>query len=124
MLNKRPSKLWAPLGLLVLGGLVWWLAGIHHVQCKSTYEGKPLAYWFNQLPMTKSLPGQDVYQSPRKRARHIKSGAVQEYGTWVEDGEASAKAIRAIGTDGLDFYFSKLKREESPLQNKVRYKKQ
>ena len=41
---------------------------------------------------------------------------MQEYGAWLERPEDSAEAIRAVGTNGLRLYFSKLSRQERSVQ--------
>jgi hypothetical protein len=122
MLSRRRSKVWLLAGFLILGGCLCWLAITDNAKPNLSYQGKPLLYWFNQLPMTRSqgAPGREIaVQSARKRARHIKSGAVQQYGAWMEEPEVSAEAIRTIGTNGLKFYLSKLERREGPLQSKL-----
>jgi hypothetical protein len=104
MLSRRRARVWLLAGLLILGGSVCWLAAIDNPRRNISYQGKPLPYWFNQLPMTRSQGAQGseiAAQCARKHARHIKSGAVQKYGTWIEESEASAKAIRTIGANGL-----------------------
>jgi hypothetical protein len=119
---SRRSKLWLLAGSLILGGCLCWVAITENEKPNFSYEGKPLSYWFNQLPMTCSqgAPGSEIaVQCARKRAYHIKSGAVQQYGAWGQEPEVSAKAIRKIGTNGLKFYFSKLEGREVPLQSKI-----
>ena len=61
-----------------------------------------------------TVQGHDAFiQNSRKQARHIKTGAVQQYGAWAEEPEASRRAIKAIGTNGLKFYFSKLRQPQA-----------
>jgi hypothetical protein len=47
------------------------------------------------------------------------SGAVRKYGDWTERPEASAKAIRGIGTNALTFYLGKLTRRYGPLERTI-----
>ena len=65
------------------------------------------------------LRGTEVQVGARKSARHIKSGIVQKYGTWMEEPDVSAKAIRTMGTNGFELYLAKLGRQEGPLRNLV-----
>jgi len=44
---------------------------------------------------------------------------VKKYGDWLETPEASAKAIRGVGTNALTFYLRKLRRHDSPTEDKV-----
>jgi len=114
MLSNRLSKLCLAAGLLALAGLVCWFATSRTFHRNVAYQGKSLGYWFNQLPMTslEVIQGHEkVVQCAGKRARHMKSAAVQEYGSWVEQPETSKKAIQAIGNDGLDFYLSEVRQQ-------------
>jgi hypothetical protein len=76
--------------------MVWGLVVAHQRKAKLSWQGRPLEYWFNQLG------NREIMRSP--------SGAVRRYGTWLEAPEASAKAIRGIGTNALGFYLRKLTR--------------
>jgi hypothetical protein len=69
----------------------------HEREAKLSWQGKPLEYWFNQLN------DREIMRSP--------SGAVRRWGCWLETPEASANAIRGIGTNGLFFYLHKLRRQ-------------
>jgi len=60
-----------------------------------------------------------VVQCARRTARHIKSGVSRHYGIWSEDPEVSKRAIRAIGTDALEFYLCKLKSQDSVIQRTI-----
>jgi hypothetical protein len=106
----------------ILAGCLCCRAITYRGNSNPSYQGKPLSYWFNQLPMTSRQVdrGREIpVQCARRQARHIKSGAVQQYGTWLEAPEVSAEAIRTIGTNGLSFHFSKLERPEGPLPSKL-----
>ena len=110
------------IGLLLLGGSICWLASFHDPKRNLSYQGKPLIYWFNQLPMTRTQGtrgSEIVVARVRELARGLKSGTVQEYGPWVEKPAASAKAIRAVGTNGLRLYLSKLSRQERPVGSRL-----
>ncbi len=109
-------------GLLLLGGSICWLASVHDPKRNLSYQGKPLIYWFNQLPMTRTQGtrgNEIVFESVREFARDHKPDTVQEYGSWVEEPAASAKAIRAVGTNGLRLYLSKLSRQERPVRSRL-----
>ena len=113
MQPNRPTKLALVAGFLLFLSSICWLIVTHNSVSKLSYQGKPLGYWFNQLPMTSihTFQGHDSFaQSARKRAKYINSGAVQEYGSWLEEPEISKRAIRAIGTNGIAFYLSKLRK--------------
>jgi hypothetical protein len=122
MPSKRSSVVWLLAGFLVLGGCLCWLAVPRRAEANLGYQGKPLPYWFNQLPMTRSRgePGYETaVQTSRRRAQHNKTGAVQRHGSWVETADVSGQAIRAMGTNGLQFNLSKLERRESALPGKI-----
>lgn len=115
------------LGILLLTGVIW-LAGLfwgisvaRQHRAKSSYQEKPLAYWFNELPMTR-IDGvgfnATVIQSDHLILRSP-SGDVRRYGGWMEKPEGSAKAIRVIGTNALPFYLRKLARQAGPIESKT-----
>jgi len=117
MLKTRSVVVW----LLAVGisaiVLVWGLDFARQGKPKPFYQGRPLEYWFNQLPMT-SINGQTVGQSRHLLARSP-SGEVKRYGAWMETPEASAKAISFIGTNALAFCLWKLTRHIGPLESKI-----
>lgn len=82
--------------VLSVAALVCGLVVAHHRKTKLCWQGRPLEYWFNQLS------GREIMRSP--------SGAVRRYGAWLETPEASANAIRGIGTNAQGFYLGKLRR--------------
>ena len=85
------------VGAIPISGLVCGIGAANHRISKRFYQGKPMEYWFNQLG------NQEIMRSP--------SGAVRTWGSWIETPEASAHAIRGIGTNALGFYLRKLKRQ-------------
>jgi hypothetical protein len=117
MLSRRAAKRWLLAGFALFAGSVCWLlATVHHSDRGLAYQGKRVGYWFNQLPMTRMqvVQGRDAFvQSGRKQARHIQTGAVQRYGAWVEEPEASRRAIKAIGNNGLKLYLFKLRQPQA-----------
>lgn len=83
--------------ILSAAALVCGLVVAHQMQAKRCWQGKPLEYWFNQLN------AREIVQSP--------SGTVRRWGCWLETPQASANAIRGIGTNGIGFYLHKLRRQ-------------
>jgi hypothetical protein len=83
--------------VLSAAGLIWGLVVAHQRETKLCWQGKTLEYWFNQLN------AREIMRSP--------SGTVGRWGCWLETPEASAKAIRGIGTNGIGFYLEKLRRD-------------
>jgi hypothetical protein len=82
--------------VLSVAGLVYGLVVAHQRKAKLCWQGKPLEYWFNQLN------DREIVRSP--------TGAVGRYGPWPETPEASASAIRGIGTNAFGFCLRKLRR--------------
>jgi hypothetical protein len=56
---------------------------------------------------------QRVWHGDHMTLRHP-SGAVERYGSWLEPPEASAQAIRAMGSNGIAFYMRRLKSPAPP----------
>jgi hypothetical protein len=112
MLRARSLAVCLLVGVTSVAGLVCGLSVAHQRKSEPFYQGKPLEYWFNQLPMTR-IDGAGFYatviQSDHMLLRRP-SGAVRKYGGWTETPEASANAIRGIGTNALAFYLQKLRR--------------
>ncbi len=103
---------------------VWWLVFTHRIRLEICFiKGSLLDIGLTNCPWTSihSSRGHDSFvQSARKRARHIKSGAAQDFGTWLEAPEVSKTAIQAIGSNGIAFYFSKLRQQQvGDLRNKI-----
>lgn len=96
MPRTRPLVLCVLAVLLSVAALICGLVA-HGREAKLSWQGKPLEYWFNQLN------DREIMRSP--------SGAVRRWGCWLETPEASANAIRGIGTNGLFFYVHKLRRK-------------
>jgi hypothetical protein len=116
-----PLMFWLLAGVISAAGLVCGLSVAHQLKPKPSYQGKPLEYWFNQLPMTSiSRAG---FSASAVQYDHLllrsPSGAVRKYGGWLEAPEASASAIRAIGTNSLAFYLGKLTRQVGPIESKI-----
>jgi hypothetical protein len=108
---------WLLTVVVLVTGVVWGLDVVHQRKPKLSYQGRALEYWFNQLPMT-SINGKTVGQSRHMLMRSA-SGAVRKYGDWMETPEASAQAIRGIGTNALTFYFGKLTRHYGPVERAI-----
>jgi hypothetical protein len=121
-LSKRARVLWFLAVFILVGGLACWFGITGAASRGLSYKGKPIEYWFNQLPMTKAqlVEGKEtIRMSDKMRKGHTPSGAVRMYGSWVEEPQASAQAIRALGSNGIAFYFRRLKRQDLPIRNKI-----
>ena len=122
MLSRRSLGLWLLAGIVSVGGVACWRGIAHQRKPNPSYQGKPLEYWFNQLPMTsKGMSGGSdiVVQGDRMQRRGWRSGTFWEYGSWKEKPEASAKAIRAMGTNAVAFSLHKLTRQNYPIESKI-----
>ena len=109
------------VGVISVAGLVCGLGVAHQRTPRPSYQGKPLEYWFNQLPMTRiDVAGFDarVKLSDRMTCRTL-SGAFRAWGSWMETPKDSANAICAIGTDGLAFYLRKLRQSISTREMQI-----
>jgi hypothetical protein len=121
MPSTRSLAFWVLAGIVSFTGLVWVLDVSHHRAPEMSYEGKPLEYWFNQLPRT-SISGAGFNAGVGQFGRMLirsPSGAIRRYGDWIETPEASAKAIGGIGTNALGFYLQKLTRHNGPIENSI-----
>jgi hypothetical protein len=99
--------------LAFLSGLVFAL----YREPELSYQGMPLNYWFNQLPLTIAQPVGVSYAS-RWMIRGS-SGVVRKCGDWIESPETSAAAIRSMGTNAINFYLGKLTRQYGPLKRAI-----
>jgi hypothetical protein len=84
-----------------------------HTSKPLTYQGKPIEYWFAQLPIT-PMPPPGVEFSPNIRAFVTSHG--QQYGSTNVDGIA---AIEALGTNALPFLLARLQGLESVAKKLV-----
>lgn len=107
VLTERKRVRW----LLIAGLLVvsFHLALVARVllEREPRHQGKPLNYWFNQLPLTRivsdgSIVTQDQVQLPGRR-----------YGSFLETPRGAREAFQDIGTNALAFLLYKLKRSET-----------
>ena len=103
-MTARVSK---RLGLLVAAGLV--SAALAAALWRSrwpAYGGKPLPFWFKQLPiLSVNEPSARItYQLP------VYKGSLGVPGPSVRDYRKAVSAIRAIGTNSLPFLIHKLER--------------
>jgi hypothetical protein len=118
MPTTRSLAAWLLAGAVSLAWLLCALGLAHQQKSKASYQGKPLEYWFNQLPMTGIRAvgsGKTVVQSSTLLALSP-SRAVKKYGSWQEQPEVSAAAVRAMGTNALAFYLWKLTRYNGLLK--------
>ena len=97
MPRTRPLIVCLVVGFIPVAGLVWGIGAAYQHMSQRFYQGKPLEYWFNQLG------NREIMRAP--------SGAVRRYGSWMETSEASANAVRGIGTNAVGFYLRKLRRQ-------------
>jgi hypothetical protein len=121
MPRTRSIAVWLLAGAISLAGLLCALDLAHQKQSKPYYQGKPLEYWFNQLPMT-NIRGVGSNATVVQFSTLVSisaSRAVKTYGGFLERPEASATAIRAMGTNALEFYLSKLTRHYGSIKSRV-----
>ena len=105
MLRTRSLAVCLSGALLSVAALVYGLVVAHEVKHKLSWQGRPVEYWFNQLGF------RGFMRSP--------SGAVRKWGSWNETPEASAKAVRGIGTNAIGFYLRKLKRHVGTREGQI-----
>jgi hypothetical protein len=105
MPRARSLAVYVLVAVLSAVALICGLVVSHQREAKLCCRGKALAYWFNQLN------AREVMRSP--------SGIVRRWGCWLETPEASAKAIRGIGTNGIGFYLHKLKRDPGAVEGQI-----
>ena len=100
------------------GGLIW--LGLVTCFRPPSYGGKPLQYWFHQLPLTdvgfvggteKVVLLRSV-NFPRANAR---PSAAARGGSARATPEASVQAVCAIGTNGIGFYMRRLRERSPPI---------
>jgi hypothetical protein len=77
------------------------------------YQGKPLDYWFGQLPLASVAW---VAGSNRVSILPHAAAGGRRYGSTLESPEAPLKAIQEIGTNAIPFVLAKLQRRLSPIQ--------
>jgi hypothetical protein len=103
------------IGFILAAGLVCWVFFADQSRALS-YQGKSLEYWFHALPLTSTSVGavrtERVTMFSQVKIQHPPSGTVREYGCWVEDFEASKRAIQAIGSNAIPLYIGKLSQRD------------
>ena len=108
-------------GVILVTGMVWGFGVAHRRVPRPFYLGKPLEYWFNQLPQTR-IDGVGfaarVIQRDRETMRSP-SGAIRTWGCWIETPQVCASAIRSIGTNALAFYLQKLRRDVGNREGQI-----
>lgn len=106
VMPRTPSLVVCLLGaVLSVAALVYGLVVAHQREAKLYWQGRPVEYWFNQLGF------RGIMRSP--------SGAVRTWGSWNETPEASAKAVRGIGTNAIGFYLRKLRRHVGTREGQI-----
>lgn len=102
-ISKR--RVWFMAAILMFVALVvgFWLGSN-----EPTYGGRPLSYWFNELPPTL------VRGSSAGVAQQVSMGG-RKYGAQHEKPQTSLAAITGIGMKGLPFLLRKLGRREAPV---------
>lgn len=121
MLRTRFLAVSLVVGAISVVGLLCSLGVAHQLKAKQSYLGKPLEYWFNQLPQTRIDRvgfAATVIQRDHETMRSP-SGAIRTWGSWIETPQASASAIRSIGTNALAFYLRKLRRDVGPSEIQI-----
>jgi hypothetical protein len=100
------------LGVILVAGVVCGFCVTHRRTPRPFYQGKPLEYWFNQLPMTRmGATGSNPKAMLSDRWRcQAPSGAVRKWGSWLEKPQDSGNAIRGIGSNAFAFYIRKVRR--------------
>jgi hypothetical protein len=73
------------------------------------YDGHPISFWFNKLPLTMVRSGGFVMSVDT-----LVDGGGRLYGVKSGLPNAAFKAIQEIGTNGLPFLIGKLSRRETP----------
>ena len=121
MLRSRSLAVCLVVGAISVIGLVCSLGVAQQRKAKQFYLGKPLEYWFNQLPQTR-IDGVGfaarVIQRDRETMRSP-SGAIRTWGCWIETPQVCASAIRSIGTNALAFYLQKLRRDVGNREGQI-----
>ncbi|MDB6064411.1 MAG: hypothetical protein JWR26_619 [Pedosphaera sp.] len=82
-----------------------------------SYNGHPLSYWLNELPISYAIEpstsrGMGMWLTKFER---MDMGG-RHYGSQNEKPNDSISAIRQIGTKGLPFIISRIKRHQSPIK--------
>jgi hypothetical protein len=78
-----------------------------------SYDGRLLAYWFNELPPTILFPDGAIGYCEKA----VKRG--RTYGRKREKANESLAAIRVMGTNAIPFLLQKLSRQEPPFRERV-----
>ena len=113
---------WKSRGILFAGtaimlfccgvGLISWFSLGPNLSC----QGKPLRYWFGQLPPD-HFRGEEV--GSVSAGRWVMDSMGRKYGSLLENPDNAQAAVRKIGTNSLPFFMVKLKRIESPTENRI-----
>ena len=91
--------------------LILWFATAPNL----SYQGKSLRYWFSQLPLDHFHGAVGDVST----GRWVVDSMQRKYGSLLESPANAQAAVREMGTNCLPFFIAKLKKEESPVENKI-----
>lgn len=100
---KRHKPIQLLIVVCIMVGILTLTLWVSHEQ--PAYRGQPLAYWFNELPLT------IVRANSIESAEQLDDGG-RKYGSQRERPAVSLAAIQMMGADGLPFIMHKLARPE------------
>lgn len=85
-----------------------------------TYEGKPISYWFDQLPATYVVPGGQLQVAYLGDASKTISDPEAEREEAMKRAQTARKAVATLGTNCLDVLVERLA-GESPIKTRAKY---
>src|SRR5829696_1948468 len=85
-----------------------------------TYEGKPMSYWFDQLPATYVESARQVQVAYLGDASRMTSDPEAEWEETMKRAQTARKAVAALGTNCLDALVERLA-GEFPIKTRARY---
>jgi hypothetical protein len=112
----------APQASLRQSGCSWSVASTicFLARREPTYEGKPMSYWFDQLPATEVVRGGQLQIAYLGDASKTTSDSEAEREKVIKRAQTARKAVVALGTNCLDALVERLA-GEFPIKTRAKY---
>ena len=107
------------VALLLAGLAIAGTAAYFWPSAEPLYDGRPLSYWFHELPITMvRVPPGGVRGTISAESVVIRG---RRYGALKEKSHLTITAIQKMGTNAIPFLFGKLEHRQSPMTKPIEW---